>query len=259
MTMSDAWPSPDAQPGPLPRIDDLPLAEQGYEQEAVRAAFDSFYRHAAQLDASLRALEAVEVFRRDADALRNDLRAIRSLGLGGFGDEPSWASRTQERARPEVPAVAFRLAAEAALIIAVAVIAGVAHLSSAAIVGLMAGAFVIVALSEWLASRARYVPPAGGFVTAEALEPAPYVEAPAPEWAPPASGEPDEEPAPEALNVIGADTDESAADEADADEADADEADADAVVDPWEQPAEDDAEEAEPHEGEPGFLRRLRR
>ena len=28
---SDAWPSPDAPPGPLPRIEDLPLAEQGYD------------------------------------------------------------------------------------------------------------------------------------------------------------------------------------------------------------------------------------
>src|SRR6266436_2800221 len=77
---SDAWPSPDAAPAPLPRIEDMPLVEQGYDQEAVRLAFDSFYRHAAQLDASLRALEAVEVFRRDADALRNDLRALRALG-----------------------------------------------------------------------------------------------------------------------------------------------------------------------------------
>src|SRR5260370_32799196 len=54
----DAWPSPDAPPGPLPRLEDLPIAEQGYDQEAVRAAFDSFYRHAAQLDASLPPLEA---------------------------------------------------------------------------------------------------------------------------------------------------------------------------------------------------------
>ena len=83
----DAWPSPDAAPAPLPRIEDLPLVEQGYDQEAVRLAFDSFYRHAAQLDASLRALEAVEVFRRDADALRNDLRALRALGLGGGAPE----------------------------------------------------------------------------------------------------------------------------------------------------------------------------
>src|SRR3954452_21983579 len=122
MAMSpDAWPSPDAQSGPLPRIEDLPIADQGYEQDAVRAAFDAFYRHAAQLDATLRALEAVEVFRRDADALRNDLRAIRSLG--GFGEaEPAWASQSYERARPELPAVVLRLAAEALLIIAVAVI-----------------------------------------------------------------------------------------------------------------------------------------
>src|SRR5437763_17157654 len=123
---SDAWPSPDAPPAPLPRIEDLPLAEQGYDQEAVRLAFDSFYRHAAQLDASLRALEAVEVFRRDADALRNDLRALRALGSGVTG-EPAWATRTYERPRGEVPAVVLRLAAECALIVAVAVIAGVSH------------------------------------------------------------------------------------------------------------------------------------
>ena len=54
----EAWPTPQTPARePLPRVDDLPVAEQGYEQESVRAAFDSFYRHAAQLDASLRALE----------------------------------------------------------------------------------------------------------------------------------------------------------------------------------------------------------
>src|ERR1700686_4081103 len=100
---SDAWPSPDAAPTPLPRIEDLPLVERGYDQEAVRLAFDSFYRHAAQLDASLRTLEAVEVFRRDVDALRNDHRALRALGLGGGAPEPAWASRTYESPRPEVP------------------------------------------------------------------------------------------------------------------------------------------------------------
>src|SRR5262245_33035893 len=123
---SDAWPSPDQAPAPLPRIEDLPVAEQGYDQEAVRLAFDSFYRHAAQLDASLRALEAVDVFRRDADALRNDLRALRALGLGAA--EPAWATQSYERQRAEVPAVVLRLALESALIIAVAVIAGVADL-----------------------------------------------------------------------------------------------------------------------------------
>src|SRR5881398_543260 len=105
---SDAWPSPDAPPAPLPRIEDLPLVEQGYDQEAVRLAFDSFYRHAAQLDASLKALEAVEVFRRDAMELRNDLRSLRALGIGGA--EPSWTSSawTYERPRRELPAAVPR-------------------------------------------------------------------------------------------------------------------------------------------------------
>ena len=226
----DAWPSPDGQPRPLPRIEDLPIVEQGYEQEAVRAAFESFYRHAAQLDASLRALEAVEVFRRDADALRNDLRALRAIGLGG--PDPSWATQGYERERREIPGSAVRLVFEAALIIAVAVIAGVAHLSNVRIVELMAGAFVIVALSEWLAARARYVPPAVGFVSNDSLEPAPYVEArvPAPAWG---EVEPDEDTEPEALTVVGA-----------------------PAVDPWEQSEE---QEEETDSSERGFLRRLRR
>jgi hypothetical protein len=230
---SDAWPSPDAQPGPLPRIEELPIAEQGYEQEAVRAAFDSFYRHAAQLDASLRALEAVEVFRRDADALRNDLRAIRALSFGA-SEDPSWATERYERVPPEVSAVAFRLVAEAALIIAVAVVAGVSHLANTTIVILMAAAFAIVACSEWLAARARYVAPAEGFIAGELLEPAPYVETRAPAWGSlPAAVEPDEETEPEALTVIGA-----------------------PAVDPWEQTDEPDSAE---DTGSHGFLRRLRR
>ena len=91
----DAWPSSDAPAEPLPRIEDLPVADRGYDQEAVRDAFDAFYRHAAQLDASLRALEAVEVFRRDADALRNDLRALRALGFGGGAAIPSGRRRVR--------------------------------------------------------------------------------------------------------------------------------------------------------------------
>jgi hypothetical protein len=243
---SDAWPSPDAQPGPLPRIEDLPLAEQGYEQEAVRAAFDAFYRHAAQLDASLRALEAVEVFRRDADALRNDLRAIRALGLGGADAEPAWAKQSYERARPEIPAVALRLVCEAALIVAVAVIAGVANLRAVLIVALMAGAFLVVALSEWLAARAQFVAPVGGFVGGDvSAEPAPYVET-APVVQPAAWGvaedsvvlEPEEETEPEALTVVAAA----------------------AAVDPWEQSSDDADDEAGVEEtAGHGFFRRRRR
>jgi len=232
---SDAWPSPDSPPEPLPRIEDLPIAGQGYDQEAVRLAFDSFYRHAAQLDASLRALEAVEIFRRDADALRNDLRALRALGVGA-GAEPAWASQSYERApRAEVPAVALRLAAEFALIIAVAVIAGVSHFSTSLIIALMAGAFLIVAIAEWLAARARFVPPSVAFLSAEG-EPAPYVEAPAPAWTPAAVGPPEDTEA-DALTII-----ESRAD----------------AVDPWEHGVEDDEPEPELAE-RAGIFRRRRR
>jgi len=247
---SDAWPSPDAPLAPLPRIEDLPLSEQGYDREAVRLAFDSFYRHAAQLDASLRALEAVEVFRRDADALRNDLRALRALGLGGGQAEPAWATRTYDRPRGEIPAVLLRLTAESALIIAVAVVAGVANLKSSLIIALMAGAFVIVALSEWLAARARFVPPAVAFLPAlDDREPAPYVEAPyrqaEPNWGPAEPLAPSEDTEPEALTVI-----------AGADEH---------GVDPWEQrhadaePEEEPEPEIEPELAERGGMFRRRR
>jgi len=248
---SDAWPSPDTPPAPLPRIEDLPLAEQGYDQEAVRLAFDSFYRHAAQLDASLRALEAVEVFRRDADALRNDLRALRALGLGG-GAEPAWAARTYEREASDVPGVVLRLAAEAALIVAVAVIAGVAKFHWPLVVTLMAAAFLIVALSEWLATRSRFIPPAVAFI-AEG-EPAPYVEAPPPAvtgWDAPAL-EPGEDTEPDALTVI-------VAAEEEEDEAE----DEPPAGDPWEsgQEVEEEPEPAEEPElvERGGIFRRRRR
>ena len=271
----DAWPSPDQAPAPLPRIEDLPISDQGYDQEAVRLAFDSFYRHAAQLDASLRALEAVEVFRRDADALRNDLRALRALGLGGRSAEPAWASQTYVRERPAVPAVVFRLAAEAALIVAVAVIAGVAHFRAVTIVLLMAAAFAIVAIAEWLAVRARFIPPAVAFVSEG--EPAPYVEAPAP-WQTTPALEPGEDTEPDALTIVAAPVTDDAGDaEVDAgteedaeaveeagveDEADADveaEADAEPAADPWEHGPENGSE-PEPELAErAGFFRRRRR
>jgi len=253
---SDAWPSPDTPPAPLPRIEDLPIVEQGYDQEAVRSAFDSFYRHAAQLDASLRALEAVEVFRRDADALRNDLRALRALGLGGASAEPAWATQTYARERPEVPGVVVRLAAECALLIAVAVIAAVAKFSTPVIIIVMAAAFAIVALSEWLAARARFIPPAVAFLTEG--EPAPYVEAPAPQpWEAQPALEPGEDTEPDALTIVGepvADDDdvEDVAEDVVADPVD------EVVADPWESVVEDGGE-AEPELAERGGIFRRRR
>ena len=112
--MSDeAWPTPQ-QPSrePLPRIEDLPVAEQGYEQESVKAAFDSFYRHAAQLDAALRTLEAVDSFHRHAAGLRSDLRALRSAGWtqqSWPGSPPAYGHGTRAQ-REGVSPVVWRIA-----------------------------------------------------------------------------------------------------------------------------------------------------
>ncbi len=159
----DAWPTPrepmSREPArdPLPRVEDLPIAEQGYEQESVRAAFDSFYRHAAQLDASLRTLEAVDSFHRQAAALRADLRTLRAAGWTqqSWNVTPAYGYGTRAP-REGVPPSVWRVAGEAAFLIALAVIIGVAKLDWWLIVLIMAGAFAIVVLIEWIAGRESY-------------------------------------------------------------------------------------------------------
>jgi hypothetical protein len=42
----------------LPRVEDLPVADQGYDADRVRDAFDAFRRHVVQLQAQLRVLQA---------------------------------------------------------------------------------------------------------------------------------------------------------------------------------------------------------
>jgi hypothetical protein len=257
---SDAWPSPDSPRGTLPRIEDLPIVQQGYDQEAVRLAFDAFYRHAAQLDATLQALEAVEAFRRDADAVRNDLRALRALG--GLGSSQSdWVTPRYERAPSGVAGVVLRLLAESALIIAVAVIAGVAHFRPAVIVALMAAAFVVVAFSEWLAGRARFVPPrAAAFLPDGRGEPAPYVEASAsaPVWGVPLG--PDEDTEAEALTMVGQGEAAELPEDADAARAaepePAEPQESELRPDPWEQGAAAGSDEPELAQGEGASKRR---
>jgi hypothetical protein len=151
----EAWPTPqEPSREPLPRVEDLPVAEQGYEQESVKAAFDSFYRHAAQLDAALRTLEAVDSFHRHASALRSDLRALRGAGW----TQQSWtAPRTYgygvRAPREGISPTVSRIAGEVGFLVAVAVTLGVAKLSWWAILLAMAGAFAIVCVIEWLAGR----------------------------------------------------------------------------------------------------------
>jgi hypothetical protein len=151
----EAWPTPqEPSREPLPRVEDLPVAEQGYEQESVKAAFDSFYRHAAQLDAALRTLEAVDSFHRHAGALRADLRALRSAGWTqqSWTAPPSYGYGLRAPREGISPAV-WRIAGEVGFLVAVAVTLGVAKLSWWAILLAMAGAFAIVCVIEWLAGR----------------------------------------------------------------------------------------------------------
>jgi hypothetical protein len=147
---NEAWPTPQTPARePLPRVEDLPVAEQGYEQESVKAAFDSFYRHAAQIDAALRTLEAVDSFHRHASALRSDLRALRSAGWtqqSWSGAPPSYGYGLRAP-REGVSPVVWRVAGEVAFLIAVAVALGIAQLSW------LAGALVVVCMIEWVAGR----------------------------------------------------------------------------------------------------------
>jgi hypothetical protein len=155
---NEAWPQPQGPSRePLPRVEDLPVAEQGYEQESVKAAFDSFYRHAAQLDAALRTLEAVDSFHRHAASLRADLRALRTAGW----TQQSWNAPPgygygMRAPREGIPPAVWRIAGEVALLVAVAVALGVAKVSWWVIVAAMGGAFLLVCLIEWLATRNQF-------------------------------------------------------------------------------------------------------
>lgn len=171
----ESWPAPD-RPNrePLPRLEDLPVSDRGYDPESVRAAFDSFYRHAAQLDAALRTLEAVDSFQRQAAALRADLRTLRASGWSqqSWTAPPAYAPELRAP-REGVPPALWRILGEIALLVAVAVGVGVAKLSWWVILLAMAGAFLVVCLIEWLAGRDEYT-----FARSETLAAHPVVEAP---------------------------------------------------------------------------------
>jgi hypothetical protein len=150
-------------------VDDLPLAEHGYDRERVREAFDSFYRHIAQLDSTLRALEAVEVFRDQAGELRRELRALKAAG---WTQQP-WPSYGRERVSPGLPESLPRFAIEAAFLIVVAVVVAVAGFDRLSIVLVMALAWAIVGVVEWAASRERFARARVPAPTRAAAEPAP--------------------------------------------------------------------------------------
>ena len=152
--MAEDWPSPHHhEQHPLPRVEDLPAAWEGYDRERVQAAFDAFYRHIAQLDATLRTLESVEVFRGEAGDLRAELRSLRAAGWSPY---PRGYTLTPERSMlGSVPEAVPRIALEVVFLVIVAAVVAVAKLSAPEIVAIMAGAVLITFLVELIAARDR--------------------------------------------------------------------------------------------------------
>jgi hypothetical protein len=191
--MSEDWPSPHHHEAhPLPRVEDLPVAWEGYDRERVQAAFDAFYRHIAQLDSTLRTLEAVEVFRGQAGDLRAELRSLRSAGWAPY---PRGYTLTPERSMlGSVPDAVPRIALEVIFLVVVAAVVAVAEFSPLEIVAVMGGAALLVLLVELFAGRERRAStpiPAEAPVAAAAAPPPPSGPArPVPAPAPPQAAVP---------------------------------------------------------------------
>jgi hypothetical protein len=138
----------------LPQTGDLPHSAEGYERARVEEAFAEFADRVRELEAVAAALHAELA----------TLRAERATPAfedeawpdAGFAPSPDWVAAVPapfSRA-PAVP----RLALEAIFLLLVGLLAGLADLSGAWIVLVMAVAWALVALAEWAAAvkRARW-------------------------------------------------------------------------------------------------------
>ncbi|MGE5689827.1 MAG: hypothetical protein ACM33B_04655 [Pseudomonadota bacterium] len=185
---NDPGSAPDGEPRRgLPRVEELRTVDGGYERRSVEEAFDAFYRHAARLDATLRVLESVEAFRRDAAALRDDMRSLRSASWGPVPTARTpWTATAAGGWRAErrgTPDSLLRITVEAALIIAVAVAAGVSGLAVGWVFAIVLAAWAAVGIVEYAISRSTPRAAAPALLPPpRAVEPdaAPAVAAPAP-------------------------------------------------------------------------------
>jgi hypothetical protein len=137
----------------LPQADELPRAAEGYDPDRVEEAFAAFADR-------VRELESV------AAELRGELKALRTQRAAE--DEGDWPGEPGREVSPDwVAAVppplahgrAFpRLLLEAIFLLLVALLAGVADLSTGWIVAVVAAAWALVVLGEWAsaARRARW-------------------------------------------------------------------------------------------------------
>ncbi|HZG34685.1 MAG TPA: hypothetical protein VEY87_02460 [Gaiellaceae bacterium] len=135
----------------LPRTEDLPRSEDGFDPGRVEEAFTEFGER-------VRELESI------AAELRAELRALREERPVSFGDE-DWPDEVYDSPPadwvawippPFARSLAFpRIAFEVAFLLVVALLAGLADLETRWIVLVMASAWVLVAASEWAAAAKR--------------------------------------------------------------------------------------------------------
>ena len=143
----------------LPRTDDLPRSDDGFDPARVEEAFASFAERVHELESV-----AVEL-RAELRELRADRRTDQrpdpyahedwpaDAGFAGRASSPDWvASVPPPLGRPvAVP----RIVLEGAFLLAVALLAGLADLDAVWIALVMAAAWALVALSEWTAAAKR--------------------------------------------------------------------------------------------------------
>lgn len=177
----------------LPQADELPRAAEGYDPARVEDAFASFADRVRELEAVAAELrDELRALRAERAPLRDEVAWPAEPGLSGMAGagSPDWvAAVPPPLSRPRaVP----RLALEGAFLLLVALLAGLADLSTEWIVGVMAAAWALVVLGEWAsaARRARWrldeIPPAAAEAAGERTGPwdAPVVEATVIEAAP---------------------------------------------------------------------------
>ena len=138
----------------LPRLDDLPHRDDGFDRDAVAAAFSAFEHRIGELEGAVDALRPV------ADELRALRRGVAGAydddlegWQGGNGASPGTASRSATGMPPPLPRplVLPRLALEAIFLGLVAALVALADLAPVWIVLVMLGAWLLVAISEWAA------------------------------------------------------------------------------------------------------------
>ena len=145
----------------LPRTDDLPRSDDGFDPARVEEAFASFAERvhelesvAVELRAELRELRAERRTERGPSPYaEEDWPADAALAGPGLAPSPDWVATVPPPLLRPIPVP--RLALEGAFLLAVALLAGLADLEATWIVLVMASAWALVALSEWAAAAKR--------------------------------------------------------------------------------------------------------